>query len=173
MAKRLFLLILSSFIGIFGSPEILMASDSYPINCLDETRVVETVLPDEPDVSAEQEFIASQEPIYVEPVYVEPQVYVPANYISIAGNNIDIVGVDDTVVDAGNHVNRYGDRFFYGHNTANVFGNIINLGVGNVFSITQDGVSRDYQIAKIVIYEKNTENGHATRWIWQLYASGS
>ena len=95
------------------------------------------------------------------PVYVAPApVYVvPSNNIAVAGRTLAIVDVADTAVNSGDHVNKYGDRFLYGHNTAGVFGGLTSLGVGSTFSVTYGGVTTNYQVAKIVIFEKNVENG--------------
>ena len=43
MGKRLFLLLFSAFIGIFGAPEILMASDSFNSTGLNNAGIAETV----------------------------------------------------------------------------------------------------------------------------------
>ena len=175
MAKRLFLLLFSSFIGIFGGPEILMASDNYLVNGLDNSRITKTVIEEE-QPSEDQQEPSNNQTGGVASSYVQRSTYVqsapvytpPANSISVAGKVIDVVSVSDTSIDAGNHVNKYGDRFFYGHNSANVFGGIVGLGVGSVFSITQNGVTQNYQVVKIVIYEKNASSGRL-----QLNGSGN
>lgn len=81
------------------------------------------------------------------------------NYISVAGRQLSVVDVDDTIVDSGDHVNKYGARFYYGHNTWNVFGGLVNLGVGDSFSIYYGGVLHNYRVAKTMIYEKNVSTG--------------
>ena len=159
MARRLFLLLFSAFVGIFGSPEILMASDSFTLTGLDNAGITETVpIVEEKTVVAEPVVDSGN---YVTPVYVAPApVYVvPSNNITVAGRTLAIVDVADTTVNSGDHVNKYGDRFLYGHNTADVFGGLTSLGVGSTFSVTYGGVTTNYQVAKIVIFEKNVENG--------------
>ena len=84
--------------------------------------------------------------------------------ITIAGNTISITTVADTAVDSGNHVNRFkkgnfDGRFLYGHNSAAVFGGLKNLGVGATFTVTLDGVTHTYRIAKTVIFNKNVAKG--------------
>lgn len=91
-----------------------------------------------------------------------------ANSISIAGRTIPVVDVANTTVNAGNHVNKYGNNFYYGHNTSAVFGGIVNLGVGDVFSISYNGVTHNYRVSKTMIFEKNVEKG-----LLQLNGSGS
>ena len=93
-----------------------------------------------------------------------PNTSKPADSISIAGKNLNITTVDSTAADSGNHVNRFkkgnfDGRFLYGHNSVTVFGGLKNLGVGNTFSVTLDGVENTYRIAKIVIFNKNVAKG--------------
>lgn len=170
MAKRLFLLLFSSFIGIFASPEILMASDNFALSGMSNKGVVETV-PIVEEVVAEEPkeevVIYYETPVYVAPA-PEPVYEASRNTISIVGRTIEIVDVADTTVDAGNHVNKYGSRFFYGHNSAGVFGGLVNLIKGDVFSITYNGVVTNYKVMETEPYEKNTDNGRL-----QLNGSGS
>lgn len=174
MAKRLFLLLFSACIGIIGFPETLMASDGFDLVRVNDSRVSETVVAqkeaeetivEEDNVrQAEQYKIAIKDwQIQESPAYVEEP-----NTIVIAGRKLDIVDVASTAVDSGSHVNKYGDKFLYGHNTAGVFGGIVSLGAGSMFSVTYDGVSRNYVVAKTVIYEKNIETGKL-----QLNGAGS
>ena len=174
MAKRLFLLLLASFLGIFGAPEILMASGSFDVQGLDSTNIVETPLVTEEKLGVEEtlveELATEATYVYSEPSYeVALPVYtVPSDSISIAGRTIRIVDVADTAVDAGDHVNKYGDKFLYGHNTGAVFGNIVNMGVGSRFEVTYGGASTTYVVARTVIFEKNVETGKL-----QLNGAGS
>ena len=70
MARRLFLLLFSAFVGIFGSPEILMASDSFTLTGLDNAGITETVpIVEEKTVAAETVVDSGN---YVTPVYVAP-----------------------------------------------------------------------------------------------------
>ena len=92
----------------------------------------------------------------------------PANSIQIAGRNLEIVDVADTRIDAGSHVNKYGDKFLYGHNSAGVFGGLASLGVGSTFSVNYGGMLTNYRVAKTVIFEKNEAEGKL-----QLNGSGS
>lgn len=84
--------------------------------------------------------------------------------IQIAGKNLNIVTVDDTAKDSGNHVNRYkkgsyDGRFLYGHNSAAVFGGLENLKIGSTFTVRLDGEQNIYKITKIVIFNKNVAKG--------------
>lgn len=181
MAKRLFLLLISGLIGIISAPEILMASDSFDLNGLDKTGIVETVpvvAEDEPEEEQEDEEESTAQTTsysygydsysYDSDEESEPVYEAPSDSITIAGRTLDIVDVSDTTVDAGGHVNKYGDRFLYGHNTSNVFGGLTSLGVGSRFSVTYDGDTTYYVVTKVVIYEKNRDTGKL-----QLNGSGS
>lgn len=171
MAKRLFLLIFSAFIGIFGSPEILMASDDYTLSGLDNTGIVETVPIVEEPAAVENTttvnsgsnsgyVVPARQTSSAAPTQTLTPIYVaPSNSISVVGRTLEIVDVASTTVDAGNHVNKYGERFLYGHNTAGVFGGLVNLGVGGTFSVTYGGITTNYRVAKVVIFEKNVETG--------------
>ncbi|MBR3132275.1 hypothetical protein IKG33_02615 [Candidatus Saccharibacteria bacterium] len=158
--KRLFLLVLVSLIGIINSPEFLMASDTVSITGIDNTGIVETVpLPEPEPVVVEiskplstQASVLTSAPAPVRPV-------VPTNSISFLGRTINIVDVNDTTVNAGNHVNKYGSKFLYGHNSAGVFGALTGLGVGSTFSVIYNGVVTNYQVREVITYEKNTDNG--------------
>ena len=127
----------------------------------------ESVIAEPEPVVAELEPVAvAPEPVTVvpEPVAVvpEPVAVTPepvSNQISIAGRILNIVDVDSTLVDSGDHVNHFDKKFYYGHNSASVFGGIVNLGIGDMFSITYDRVTTTYRVAETVIYEKNTSNG--------------
>ena len=60
--------------------------------------------------------------------------YQAYDYISIAGNTVPIFYSSNTLIDAGSQVGLYGEHFLYGHNTANVFGGLANLGIGARFT---------------------------------------
>lgn len=178
MAKRLFLLLISAFMGIFATPEVLMASDTVDVQGIDNARIVETVPIVEEPTSTEpviENVVVARQSAYVAPAretYVAPAstpAYVaPSNNISIAGRTLEIVDVANTTVDSGGHVNKYGSKFLYGHNSAAVFGGLTGLGVGSGFSVTYGGVTTNYIVSKIVIYEKNVETGKL-----QLNGAGS
>ena len=182
--KRLFLLLFASFMGIIGAPDFLMASDTVKVQKLDETMVVETVilpietaetakvLPteafyDTTDGAAAQPTVAMTPAIAPE-APAQTTTVVPANSIAIAGRALAIVDVADTSVDSGDHVNKYGSKFLYGHNSGAVFGGLLNMGVGNTFVVVYAGTATTYRVAKIVIFEKNTQTGQL-----QLNGSGN
>ena len=163
MAKRLFLL-LCSLVGVVLAPASLMAEDGFLVKP-SFTQAVETVIVIEEPEPVVQPILALGPNNFEAPVQ---QWVPPANSISIAGRTIETFWVSDTIVDSGNHVNRYGDKFLYGHNSWNVFGGLVNVPENSVFTITTDGVARDYVVAKKVIYEKNVPLGRL-----QLNGKGS
>lgn len=136
--KAIGIIFLSSFIGIMSNPEILTASDSVAIHDFDRT--FETVVVEKP-VEVVKASVA--------------ETPVVRNTISIGGRTLDVVNVSSTKVDAGNHVNKYGNKFLYAHNASNTFGVLYNMGKGSTFSVTIDGVTKNYRVETApVIYAK-------------------
>ena len=171
MAKRLFLLIIFSLISVFNAPSFLAATDTVTISRVNHIGTVETVLPPEPEPEpvSSPEFASvstysASAPVVATTATAPAPAPAPAavtipNAIAITGRVIPIVDVADTAVDSGDHVNKYGDKFLYGHNSAAVFGGLGSLGVGSIFTVSYGGVSTNYQVTKVVLYEKNVETG--------------
>ncbi len=170
MARSLFLLLLSSLIGVVITPGFLTADDVVSVTGLDASGIVETVPLPESKPKAEpvpvvakanaKNTATSNNVTYTVPKPVtQPtsQKVAPANAISIAGRVLPIVDVADTAVNAGNHVNKYGSKFLYGHNSSNVFGFLPGMKVGNVFTVAYGGTSRNYQIREVQIFRKASE----------------
>ena len=157
MGRRLFLFIICSLLGLVNAPEILMASETAPVTGLSNVGVVETIPLPEPEPEPVIATASISRPRAAQISSTTQTVTVaPANAISIAGRVIPIVDVADTAVDAGDHVNKYGAKFLYGHNTGAVFGNLTSVGVGNVFTIAYNGTSRNYQVQEVIIFEKTS-----------------
>lgn len=157
MANRLFLLIIAGLIGVVCNPVALTATDNYAATGLDDSNIVETVPLPEPEPVPEPE----RGPV-PEPVKAPATGYTytpPANSIQYAGRVIQIVDVGNTSVDAGGHVNKYGSRFLYGHNSWSVFGALPGLGAGSTFVVSYAGATTTYRVARTVVFEKNPENG--------------
>lgn len=70
--------------------------------------------------------------------------------ISITGNTVEIFKSSDTKIDAGNRVALFG-KLLYAHNYASIFGKI---GSAKSFSVTLDGVTKNYQVVKVVTLTK-------------------
>ena len=170
MAKRLFLIIILGIIGIISNPIYLSAFDEVVVTGMDTSKVVETLpLPEpvkEPELVEQFEHpttvaaaSSNNQPVS-DSVSLTPAPAVqvaPSNSISIAGRTLEIVDVNDTAINSGNHVNKFGDKFLYGHNSAAVFGNLVYVGVGNVFTVAYGGASTNYQVAEVVVYEKKSD----------------
>ena len=148
MAKRLFLLVLICLIEVIATPNILTAADSFLVG-MPELNDAETIIVQ--DVIEEAE---SEAPAVVIPVVAsEPEPVIPSNYtVTIYSGEVLAHGLS------------YGDiykteKLIYGHNTWNLLGSLANRSVGEVFTITEGGVARNYQVANIVLYEKDA-NGY-------------
>ena len=178
--KRLVLLLFSSFIGIVGVPEILTGADTVEATGLSLTGIVETAPPivEEPEKAPidnsnnySQASINANQSLPIEmpvtPVAITQKsapVSSPAvassvspvlnDEITFFGHTVSIVNVSSTAVDAGNHVNRFREKFLYGHNSSAVFGGLVNLNEGGRFTVRINGVTKTYAVVEKVIYEK-------------------
>lgn len=76
------------------------------------------------------------------------------NEIDIAGRKIQIFKSTNTLTDSGNMVAEYGDKFLYGHNTAGVFRNLHNMRAGETFSVTRNGKTEKFVVAKTELLTK-------------------
>ena len=148
MARRLFLFLSACLIGVICNPYILTAADHFSVIGLDNTNIVETIPPKKEP---------APEPVFAPPIVSAP--IIPSNNIKIAGRILPIIDVSDTAIDSGDHVNKYGGQFYYGHNNGMVFGGLASLGIGSGFSITYNGVTTNYQVANITTFEKNPSTG--------------
>ena len=91
--------------------------------------------------------------------------YQVADQITIAGNTVPIFYSSNTLIDAGSQVGLYGAHFLYGHNSANVFGGLANLGVGARFTVTLNGTTRTYEVVNRDLQTKSHFEGTTTRTI--------
>ena len=78
-----------------------------------------------------------------------------SNNIKIGGRTISIFRTSATTTDSGKQVARYKEKFLYGHNTETVFGMLKNLPIGSTFSVTEDEIESNYQIASSITLEKS------------------
>ena len=139
--------------GIVDKIDLKTYETEYTIDKLDESKLPEVADSYTGYVSYARTNVAADSTGY-------GSVATVSNYISVNGRNISVVDVASTAVNAGDHVNKYGSRFYYGHNTGAVFGGLVNYGVGSSFSIYYGGVMHNYRVAKVMIFEKNVSNGH-------------
>lgn len=139
--KYLGMMFLASFIGIMVNPEFLAASDSVAILDLEQSNVVETVI--EKSVAKTETKVMPAAPKagvakVVAPVAVN-------NQVKFAWGTQNLVLTDNTSVDAGVNVMKSG-RLMWAHNNT-AFNNIKNLKIGDTFSVTIDGVTKNYKVA--------------------------
>ena len=80
-----------------------------------------------------------------------------SSYIIIGGRTINIYNTNSLKDDAGSRVAKYGSGFYYGHRSS-AFGIISALPDGTTFSITENGTTRTYRIARHETFLK-TNNG--------------
>ena len=166
MARRLFLLLFSAFIGIFGNPEILMASDSFTLAGLNNAGITETVpiveeapmVEEVPVVEKAAAEVASSGATVAPapaPVYVAPQM---ANYtVSFYINSVsEYTETHRNLSYSGIYKFR---KMIYGHNTGNLLGSLTSRYIGENFTITEGGVTKQYVVSDIQVYRK-TEDGY-------------
>lgn len=165
MAKRLFLLLFSALIGIINAPEILMASDEFDLSGLSNAGIVETVpVVEEPvvDTSVPEETAiessaanvaesAGQEAYYAQVVVPQKVNYTVSFYIN---NKREYMNTAYNLSYDGLYKFK---KMIYGHNSWNLLGNLVNRYVGEVFTVTEGGAVRDYQVMAIQVYQKTAD----------------
>lgn len=155
MAKRLFLLLLSSLAGVCVTPGFLMATDEVVVSGLDNNGIVETIELPEPEPAPQPIATLAAKPAAKAPSAGMVSSPVPAvrNYnVSIVTG--EIVGGSLSY----NDIYRTG-KLIYAHNTAGLLGNLPTLAIGEVFTITEGGVTRSYRVAATELFEK-ASNGY-------------
>ncbi len=140
MGKRLFLLIIAGIIGFSSIPSVLMATDTVEVSGLDNTGVVETVPLQEPE--PEPEVPAAPVAGYA------PAVTQVANY-TVTTYSADIMINPAGIVKTGDLI--------YGHNSWDLMGSLAQRYVGEIFTITEGGVARQYRVSAMVTYEKTSD----------------
>lgn len=139
-------MILASIIGILANPEILAASDSVKISDLDQTNVAETVV-----TTAQAAAPAAPKAGVVEKTATEVKtvetVKTPAkaqDQIKFSFGTQKLVTSNTTALDAGNNAVKV-DWMIYGHDYTS-FGKIVSLKIGDTFSVTVNGVTKNYRV---------------------------
>lgn len=157
MSNRLFLILSILFVGVL-TPNFTAADGEIAIRGIDTSRDAETVIP----VVVETKPAQISAPVVSRAVnsprpaaQTTVKTTISGNQINIAGRTLNITQVASTEINAGNHVNKYGNKLLYGHNTTAVFGGLKNLGVGSTFTVTENGVATTYKVAKAITFEKN------------------
>lgn len=151
MMKRLFLLLIFSLIGVIVNPSILAANKIEKINSPvlnDPETIIEEKIAEEAPITSEIETLVSKK-------QPETSAYIAPNNITIMGKTVPLVQTGSTDIVYDYVASRYGEKFIYGHNSAAVFGVLYSAGVGQSFSTTMNGITKNYMISDIVVYEKN------------------
>lgn len=163
MAKSLFLLLISNIIGIAFGFNYLSATDTIQTKTpgFDATQmetipeIVENVSVQPSIVEAAPAPVTAPAPAVAAAPVAPVQVYVP----SYVNYNVTIV-TDKLVIDGLSYSDIYRTgKFIYGHNTANLLGNLTSLRHGEIFTLTEGGVTRQYRVIDSNIYEK-AANGY-------------
>lgn len=145
-------MILASIIGILANPEILAASDSVKISDLDQTNVAETVVVTAQAAKTEAKTApAAPKAGVVEETTMGVKVAETAKTPVKAQDQIKfsfgaqkLVFSDTTALDAGNDAVKVG-KMIYGHDYTS-FGKITSLKIGDTFSVTINGVTKNYRV---------------------------
>lgn len=134
MKKYIIMMLLSSFIGIFSNPEILSASNSVAVTGLDNSNIVETVIPEVEEPVYEASYETYYETSY-ETSYEAPAPQMQSYWVSIyTGGN------PRTVVEYPSYSDIYQTgKLVYAHNTAGLFGDLKDLHNGDMLMV--DGVT--------------------------------
>ena len=160
--KTIFLVLLSSFIGIMSNPDILTASDSVAVVDLDKSSIVETVSePDKTDVSAPiakapsagvvktepaPAQAAPSQPVQAKPAASQPapEPELPANRVTFVWGSQALIRTNTTSTNSGKNVAMKG-TLIWGHDWTD-FGKITSLKLGDTFTITENGITSKYKI---------------------------
>ena len=165
MARRLFLILFASFIGVLMNPDFLTADDYFQAK-KPGYNAVETVLSEpkpepEPVVSkVRQKTVANSVP--------RPVV---AKATQAVATPVAPKTVNYTVSYYINDVNEYTNsaknlsysgiykfrKMIYGHNSANLLGSLSSRKVGEIITITEGGVAKNYRVAAISTYRKTSD----------------
>ena len=156
MAKRLFLLLFSAFLGIFIAPDFLIATDIVPLN-QPEFNAVETIekkpqpITEPAPVTTYTATKVNSAPVAT-PAYTPPPVnYTVSYYIG------SIEQYTNTALNLSYNGLYKFRKMIYGHNTYNLLGNLGSRSVGETITITEGGVASKYRIAGIQVYRKTAD----------------
>ena len=151
--KNLFFVILSGFLGLMANPESLMASDLVAVSDLDSAKIVETVIIEptveekmtEENVTEKVAEVRISAPAVSAPRAGVVEKTVPADNITFSWGAQGIFRASSTAINSGANVAQVG-RLIWGHNYT-AFGNIVRLGIGSTFTITEGGATTTYRVA--------------------------
>lgn len=142
--KKVFLILISSLISITMSPSILAATDRVSLTGLDDSDVVETV----EKVEEAQPVIAKAPEAGAEPAAAKVVAQIKSYTVNIFSDTI--------VMDCGGSICKTG-KLVYAHNSANLLGNLSGIAIGEIFNVTENGVTTSYRVADKVTYAKTSD----------------
>lgn len=158
--KRLFLLLIICLTEVIINPNYL-AADKVILGAAPDFNAVETVI-EKPAAKSAPVVSGGTRLVSAASVNSVPVVHVsvaPQNAILISGKTIQIEQSGNTNYVSNYNANRYGEKFIYGHNSANIFGVLYGAYVGQNFTVYTGGIMHNYVVSKVVVYEKNEANG--------------
>ena len=146
MARSLFL-VLISLLSVVFNPIMLAATDDVEVSSLNPAGIVETVPLPEPEPIVAEEPAAPVAGVYVAPTF---------NY-TVTINVGSRKEYNDTAFNLS-----YADiyRFksmVYGHNSANLLGNLAYATEGSVITVNEGAISQSYRVSSIVYYAKTAD----------------
>lgn len=152
MAKSLFLLLISNIIGIAFGFNYLSATDTIQARTPGFDATQTEIIPEIVENVSVQASTVEVAPVVSTAVTVVAPLPVPAP--SYVNYNVTIV-TDKLVIDGLSYSDIYRTgKFIYGHNTYNLLGNLTSLNYGEIFTITEGGITRQYKVVDSNIYEK-------------------
>ena len=80
----------------------------------------------------------------------------PPNHLSYLGHTVPIFTSYDTLTDSGTQIGLYNDKFLYGHNSWNVFGDLPSLAIGDTLTINLNGKAATYRVSYVTTLDKAT-----------------
>ena len=168
MTKQVFLVLVAAAASVGLNSAILTASDDFSVKLpdfghhkvLSEATEVPETAEAEPDLAAEAGLIGvgTGAQIFANtpstPVISAPA---PLNYrvTTVVGSASEFISIHQNL--SYSQIYRF-EKLIYGHNTANLLGNLSTLTPGQIFTVTEGGTTTNYQVASVVYYQ-NTETG--------------
>jgi len=146
MGKRLFLLIIASLITVLNTPTILMAADNVAVTGVSNAGVVETVSLPEPEPVVVATTVAKTAVTRAPAAgYNTAVVAAPVNYTVTKpiGSKAEYRESYDNL--SHGDIYRY-KKMVYGHNSKSLLGSLARRSTGEIITITEGGVTKNYQV---------------------------
>lgn len=162
MAKRLFLLLIICFIEVILTPSFLMAD-----NFLTKSPGYTAVLTVPPEIVKNETFVKKPSNVAkntsvamtsrVATLVVQAA---PAKASYTVSYHIGTVEEFNAVANNLSYSGLYKfKKMIYGHNSSNLLKNLANRYVGEVITITDGGIARDYIVTSVQKYRKTSDMG--------------